>query len=140
MAFAGLNSQSDSRDMAEINMIPLIDVMLVLLVIFIITAPMMTNAVKINLPATAAPPNPTQPDQVQLSITADNRIYWNNDAVDANELRNRMQTAARQTIPPEIQIRADGDIAYRRVAQIMATAAGMGLTKLALITDPKAGK
>jgi biopolymer transport protein ExbD len=140
MAFGGLNSQSNSRDMAEINMIPLIDVMLVLLVIFIITAPMMTNAIKINLPATAAIPNPTQPDQVQLSINAGNQVYWNDAVVDTNELRSRMQSAARQTTPPEIQIRADGDIAYRRVAQIMATAASMGLTKLALVTEPESGK
>jgi biopolymer transport protein ExbD len=79
MAFGGFDKHSDSKPMAEINMIPLIDVMLVLLVIFIITAPLLTHAVKIELPKASSQPNITQPDNGQLGINAQGIVYWNGD-------------------------------------------------------------
>ena len=138
MAFGGLSDSPDSQELAEINMIPLIDVMLVLLVIFIITAPLLTHAVKINLPTAASTANPPQADTVQLAIDATGQVYWNGDKVDAPGWKARMQQSARQTPQPEIQIRADADIAYRQVAQIMSDAAGAGLAKLGFVTDPPA--
>ena len=79
MAFGGLNSGARSQDMAEINMIPLIDVMLVLLVIFIITAPLLTHAVKVELPQASSTPNPPKPETINLSIQADGSVFWNAD-------------------------------------------------------------
>lgn len=137
MAFGGLNTQSNTPTMAEINMIPLIDVMLVLLVIFIITAPMMTNAVKIDLPTATSTPNPIKPETVQLSIDANNQIFWNDEKIDTAALNAHLQQAASHSPQPELQIRADGDVAYRQVAEIMSDVASAGLTKLAFVTNPK---
>jgi len=137
MAFGGLTNDGGDSDNAEINMIPLIDVMLVLLVIFIITAPLMTHAVKVDLPQASSQPNEVKPETVNLSIQADGSVYWNAEAVDAAAWQARMDAAAQQTPQPEIHIRADGDLAYRNVAQIMADAAHAGLTKLGFVTDPK---
>ncbi|OYW25972.1 MAG: biopolymer transporter ExbD [Hydrogenophilales bacterium 12-63-5] len=138
MAFGGLTNDSGDGDNAEINMIPLIDVMLVLLVIFIITAPMMTHAVKVNLPQASSQPNEVKPETIQLSIQADGAVFWNAEAVDAAAWKTRMATAAQQIPQPEIHLRADGNLAYRHVAQIMADAARAGLTKLGFVTDPRA--
>ncbi len=137
MAFGGLTQTGAPRDVAEINMIPLIDVMLVLLVIFIITAPLLTHAVKVDLPRAVSTPNPIKPETVNLSIKADGTVYWNAVEVDQAEWQARMQQASGQTPQPEIHIRADGELAYRHVAQVMADAARTGLTKLGFITDPR---
>jgi len=137
MAFGGLMNEAGDGDNAEINMIPLIDVMLVLLVIFIITAPLMTHAVKVDLPVASSQPNDIKPETVNLSIKADGTVYWNADPVDATAWQAKMDLAAVQTPQPEIHIRADGDLAYRNVAQIMADATRAGLTRLGFVTDPK---
>ena len=137
MAFGGLSAGSGDSDNAEINMIPLIDVMLVLLVIFIITAPLMTHAVKVDLPQATSQPNEVKPETIQLSIKADGSVYWNAEPVDAAAWQARMDAAAQQTPQPEIHIRADGELAYRHVAQVMADAARAGLTRLGFVTDPR---
>lgn len=137
MAFGGLNTNNGPKEVAEINMIPLIDVMLVLLVIFIITAPLLTHAVKVDLPQAVSTPNPVKPETIHLSIRADGEVFWNAEKVDANTWREKMQDASSQTPQPEILIRADGELAYRHVAQIMADAARAGLSKLGFVTDPR---
>ena len=137
MAFGGLTNETGDSDNAEINMIPLIDVMLVLLVIFIITAPLMTHAVKVDLPVAASQPNEVKPETINLSIQADGTVHWNAEPVDATAWQARMDAVAQQSPQPEIHIRADGDLAYRNVAQIMADAARAGLSKLGFVTDPK---
>ncbi len=137
MAFGGLTAGSPPKDVAEINMIPLIDVMLVLLVIFIITAPLLTHAVKVDLPKAASLPDQPRPETVQLSIQADGAVYWNAEKVDAAAWRAKMQAASQQTPQPEIQLRADGELAYKHVAQVMADAARAGLSKLGFVTDPR---
>jgi biopolymer transport protein ExbD len=136
MAFGGLTDNSGDGDNAEINMVPLIDVMLVLLVIFIITAPLMTHAVKIDLPQASSEPNEIKPETINLSIKADGSVFWNAEAVDAAAWQARMGAAAQQMPQPEIHLRADGDLAYRHVAQIMADAAKAGPVKLGFVTDP----
>ncbi|MGV8991356.1 MAG: ExbD/TolR family protein [Thiobacillus sp.] len=138
MAFGGLNTGARSQDMAEINMIPLIDVMLVLLVIFIITAPLLTHAVKVELPHASSTPNPPQPSTINLSIQADGSVFWNAEAVDAAAWQAHMGAAAQQTPQPEIHIRADGDLAYKHVVRIMSDAAKVGLTRIGFVTDPRA--
>ena len=137
MAFGGLLNDAGDGDNAEINMIPLIDVMLVLLVIFIITAPLMTHAVKVDLPVASSQPNDVKPETINLSIKADGSVYWNAEPMDQTAWRAQMDLAAAQTPQPEIHIRADGELAYKNVAQIMADAARSGLTKLGFVTDPK---
>ncbi len=137
MAFGGLLNEAGDGDNAEINMIPLIDVMLVLLVIFIITAPLMTHAVKVDLPVASSQPNDVKPETINLSIKADGSVYWNAEPMDQTAWRAQMDLAAAQTPQPEIHIRADGELAYKNVAQIMADAARAGLTKLGFVTDPK---
>src|SRR5215475_13222390 len=102
MAFGSFDRKSSSQPMAEINMVPLIDVMLVLLVIFIITAPLLTHAVKLDLPKASSTPNLTRPDNVQLAIDAANELYWNGSIVDRATLRERLAAAAKFQPQPEV--------------------------------------
>jgi biopolymer transport protein ExbD len=136
VAFGGFSKGSAQAPMAEINMIPLIDVMLVLLVIFIITAPLLTHAVKVDLPKASSHANQTKPDNVQLAIDAAGIVFWNGEILDRSGWRSRMDAAAAQQPQPEVHIRADGAVAYRRVAEVMADAARAGLTRIGFITDP----
>ena len=110
MAFGGFSKEGNATPMAEINMIPLIDVMLVLLVIFIITAPLLTHAVKVDLPKAASQPNITKPDNVQLAIDAAGHVYWNGEVLDRSGLRSRMDAAVQQKPQPEVHIRGDAEI------------------------------
>lgn len=123
------------RHLAEINMVPLIDVMLVLLVIFIVTAPLLTHAVKIDLPHAVADATPPQ-SPVQLAIRDNGDTYWNGEPVTPETLEQRMGDAARQTPPPELRIHADRLTPYERVAQAMATASRLGLTRIGFVTIP----
>ena len=136
MAFGGFNKQANSAPMAEINMIPLIDVMLVLLVIFIVTAPLLTHAVKIDLPKAASNPNITKLDNVQLAIKADGQIFWNGEAIDDPSLAVRFAAAAKVEPQPEVHIRAERTTRYERVAKVMSEAAQTGLTRIGFITEP----
>jgi biopolymer transport protein ExbD len=136
MAFGGFDKGSAPAPMAEINMIPLIDVMLVLLVIFIITAPLLTHAVKVDLPRASSQVNLTKPDNIQLAIDQAGVVFWNGEAVGMPQWRSRMAAAAKLRPQPEVHVRADGDVAYRRVAQVMSDAAKVGLTRIGFVTDP----
>jgi biopolymer transport protein ExbD len=125
--------------MGEINMIPLIDVMLVLLVIFIITAPLLTHAVKVDLPKASSAPNLTRPENIQLALDAEGRIWWNGEEVEEAALEARMQAAAKRDPQPEVHLRADGGLAYRNVAKVMSKAAKSGLVRIGFVTDPREG-
>ncbi len=137
MAFGELTHDAGDGDNAEINMIPLIDVMLVLLVIFIITAPLMTHAVKVDLPQASSQPNEIKPETIQLSIQADGAVFWNAEPVAPAAWQARMGAAARQTPQPEIHLRADGELAYKHVVRVMSDAARVGLTRIGFVTDPR---
>jgi len=136
MAFGGFIKEGAPAPMAHINMIPLIDVMLVLLVIFIITAPLLTHAVKVDLPRASSQVNLTRPENVQVAIDRDGIVHWNGEVLDQSGWRSRMQAAATQHPQPELHVRADGAVAYRRVAQVMSDAAKHGLTRIGFVTDP----
>jgi biopolymer transport protein ExbD len=136
MAFGGFAKNQASQPMAEINMIPLIDVMLVLLVIFIIAAPLMTHAVKVELPKASSAPEDSKPEVVRLTIDAAGAVYWNDQAVDQTGWRAHMAEAARQAAQPELRIRADGSVAYRKVAELMSDAASAGITRIGFVTEP----
>ena len=136
MAFGGFDKNAPTP-MAEINMVPLIDVMLVLLVIFIITAPLLTHAVKVDLPKASSDPNITKPEHVQVAIDDAGVVYWNGEVLERRGWRSRMEGAAAQAPQPEIHIRADGAVAYRRVAEVMSDAAKARLTRIGFVTDPR---
>ena len=136
MAFGGFEQHTDSKPMAEINMIPLIDVMLVLLVIFIITAPLLTHAVKIDLPKAASKPNLTKPDNIQLGINAQGVLYWNGEVVNKSEMQRRMHLASGLQPQPELHLRADKTTQYQTLAEVMADAAQAGLTRIGFVSDP----
>jgi biopolymer transport protein ExbD len=137
MAFGGFNHHRQKESMADINVTPMVDVMLVLLVIFILSAPMFTHAVKLDLPKAQAAGAPQPPDAVKISIDAEGTVYWNDEAVQAADLPPRLAAAARREPQPELQLRADRATRYEAVAQLMAAAQQEGLTKLVFVTDPK---
>lgn len=125
-----------TQPMSEINTTPLVDVMLVLLVIFIITAPLLTHAVKIDLPQASSQPLPEKPEVVTLSIDATGNTYWNDVPMVAGELKTRLESASLQTPQPEVHIRADKNTRYQPLAELMADAQNAGITKLGFISEP----
>lgn len=136
MAFGAFNPHRQQSMMSDINVTPMVDVMLVLLVIFIITAPMFTHAVKLELPQARAAASAQQADTVAIAIDADGKLYWNKDVVDAAALDARLAEAARQDPQPELQLRADKATRYENVARVMAAAQSQGLSKIGFVTDP----
>ena len=105
MAF-GNSFDNDDAVMSEINMTPLVDVMLVLLIIFMLTVPVITHSVNVNLAERDAAPNGIQADTISLSLTSEAQIYWNKDLIDLNELNKRLNDAASQQPQPGVQLRA----------------------------------
>lgn len=136
MAFASFDSKSTGAPMAEINMVPLIDVMLVLLVIFIITAPLLTQAVKLELPKASAQVNDLRPAKVEFSIDAHGALFWNGAPVSRGEAVTRFGLEGQKQPQPEVHLRADKSVAYRFVAQTLADASKAGLTKVGFISEP----
>ena len=135
MAFASLDAGDDNEPLAEINMVPLIDVMLVLLVIFIITAPLLTHAVKLELPKASSQVNQTPPDKVDFAIDATGALFWNGERVERPEAARRFEAEGKKQPQPEIHLRADQSVAYRLVAQTLADASKAGLTKVGFISE-----
>jgi biopolymer transport protein ExbD len=134
MAFG---TQDDSDEvMNEINMTPLVDVMLVLLIIFMITVPVMKHAVEIDLPRTTSQPQDTKPETIRLSVDAQGVYYWNEARIEDAELERRLQEAAVRTPQPELHIRGDRAVRYERVALAMSAAKRAGLHKIGFVTDP----
>ena len=136
MAFGGFDKNMQAAPMAEINMIPLIDVMLVLLVIFIVAAPLQTHSVRIELPKASSQPSQTKPETIQLSIKADGTVYWNSERIEDATLATHMRVAANQSPQPEVHIRADSATPYQTIATVMSAAARAGLHKIGFVTDP----
>jgi biopolymer transport protein ExbD len=136
MAIGSFDGRGQQGPMAEINVVPLVDVMLVLLVIFIVTAPLLTHSVKIDLPKASSSPNMTRPEHVQLGIREDGSLHWNGATVALEELESHFSAAAMQEPQPELHIRADRQVRYERVAQVMSKAAKAGLVRIGFVTDP----
>lgn len=135
MAFG---TQDDSDDvMNEINMTPLVDVMLVLLIIFIITVPVMKHSVNVDLPKATNQPEDTKPETVRLSVDAQGQYHWNESAITDDELPARLQIEAAKQPQPDLHIRGDKNVRYERVAQAMAAAQRAGVRKIGFVTDPQ---
>lgn len=136
MAFGSMQDSGRQAPMAEINVVPLVDVMLVLLIIFIITAPLLTHSVKIDLPKAESTPNITQPEHVELAIRAEGSFFWNGEPVALEQLASRFGETASQAPTTELHIRADKLAHYEHVARIMSIAAKAGMIRIGFITDP----
>jgi biopolymer transport protein ExbD len=135
MAF-GTQDETDEV-MNEINMTPLVDVMLVLLIIFIITVPVMQHSVNIDLPRATSQPQDAKPQTVRLSVDASGTYFWNEAAITDAELPQRLRAEAAREPQPELHIRGDKAVRYERVAQAMAAAQQAGLRKIGFITEPQ---
>lgn len=136
MAFGGFRQDDSLPLQNEINMVPLIDVMLVLLIVFMITAPLLTHSVKIDLPQASSQPTEEKPETVSLSIDASGQLFWNDDAIDAAALPQRLQDAAARSPQPELHLRADRDTRYQMLAEVMTQARSAGIEKMGFITVP----
>ena len=138
MAFGGFNDSKPAQPMSEINVTPMVDVMLVLLVIFIISAPLFTHAIRLDLPAADVKPAPQLAETVTIAINGQGVIHWNETPVDQKELGTRLALAAKNTPQPELQLHADKATRYEVIAQVMAAAQNNGLTKIGFVTEPVA--
>lgn len=135
MAFGTQDEPDDV--MNEINMTPLVDVMLVLLIIFIITVPVMKHAVNIDLPRATSEPEQTKPQNILFSVAADGSYYWNDQKIADSELEPRLAAEAAKDPQPELHIRGDKDVRYERIAQAMSAAREAGVRKIGFVTDPE---
>ncbi|MEY5097527.1 MAG: hypothetical protein RJA36_246 [Pseudomonadota bacterium] len=136
MAFGKLSDDDGDEVLSEINMIPLIDVMLVLLIVFIITVPVMQHAVQVDLPQAATQPVKERPATVRLTIDAQGQYHWDQDRISDAELGERLAAAAARQPQPELHINGDKAVRYERVAQAMAAAQRAGLSKIGFVTLP----
>jgi biopolymer transport protein ExbD len=136
MAFASFNAQRTAAPVGEINMVPLIDVMLVLLVIFIVTAPLLTHAVKIDLPHASAQPNVLKPEKIDFAIDAAGQRFWNGERVTREDAAQRFAAAGRLQPVPEVHLRVDEASAYRAVAETLADASRAGVTRIGFVSQP----
>ena len=134
MSFGTQDNNDDV--MNEINMTPLVDVMLVLLIIFIITVPVMKHAVKIDLPRASSQPQDAKPEIIRLSVAATGTFFWNESPVTEADLSYLLRTEATREPQPELHIRGDKAVRYEYVAHIMAAAQRAGLKKIGFVTEP----
>jgi biopolymer transport protein ExbD len=120
--------------MMEINTTPLIDVMLVLIIMLIITIPIQTHAVKLNMPVGNPPPPPTPPEVVQIDVDFDGTVLWNGTIIpNRDELEVKLSSAASQPVQPEVHLRPNKLVQYKSVAMVMASAQRLGITKLGIV-------
>ena len=136
MAFASFDRKSSSQPMAEINMVPLIDVVLVLLVIFIVTAPLLTNAVKLDLPKASSAADIQKPEKIEFAIDASGVLFWNGERLSREDAQVKFSEAGQKRPQPEVYLRADQNVAYRYVAEMLADASKAGLSKVAFVSQP----
>jgi biopolymer transport protein ExbD len=122
--------------MADMNVVPLVDVMLVLLVIFIVTAPLLTHAVKIDLPKASSSVNITKPEHIEFGIRENGDMFWNGEQVTSRQLSERFAAEAAKQPQPEVHIRADRHAYYETIAKVMAAAAKTGLVRIGFVSEP----
>ena len=137
MAFGSLDRKTSSQPMAEINMVPLIDVVLVLLVIFIVTAPLLTNVVKLDLPKASSTVDIQKPEKVEFAIDATGLLFWKGERISREDAVLRFAEEGKKRPQPEIYLRADHNVPYRYVAQTLADASKAGLAKVAFVSEPE---
>src|SRR3954447_5541105 len=126
------------RPLAEINVTPLVDVMLVLLIIFMVTAPLMTSGVSVDLPKTNAQPLNSDSEPLTVTIRADGTIFLQDQGVDLTDLVTKLQAIAKNNPERRIFVRGDKDLAYGRIMEVMGTITNGGFTKVALLAEQPA--
>jgi biopolymer transport protein ExbD len=136
MAFGSFDRRTSSQPMAEINMVPLIDVVLVLLVIFIVTAPLLTNVVKLDLPKATSAADIQKPEKVEFAIDANGGLFWKGERITREDAIARFAEEGRKRPQPEVYLRADQNVPYRYVAETLADASKGGLSKVAFVSEP----
>lgn len=136
MSFGSFDSKSSSATMSEINMVPLIDVMLVLLVIFIITAPLLSHSLQINVPQVTAQPVEQTPAAIDLAIDESGALFWNDQPIALEDLQSYFARESGVIPQPEVRIRADVSTRYGVLAQIMGAARQAGIKRLGFVTQP----
>jgi biopolymer transport protein ExbD/biopolymer transport protein TolR len=135
MAFGRLERTTGPQPMADINMTPLIDVMLVLLVIFMITAPLMTSSLKLELPRSDAALPSDAPQSISVAIDPKGQLFFGDEPVQPAEFTRRVVNAARQNPQTEVQLRADRSVAYGRVAEVIGIVQKAGLTRIGFVAE-----
>ena len=137
MAFGSFDrNKNSSAPMAEINMVPLIDVVLVLLVIFIVTAPLLTNTVKLDLPKATSSADIQKPEKIEFAIDATGSLFWNGERISREDAQAKFLEEGKKRPQPEVYLRADQGVAYRYVAETLADASKAGLSKVAFVSEP----
>ena len=138
-SYAAMNAppeEDDERAMSEINTTPLVDVMLVLLIVFMITIPVITHTVPVDLPRVRNLATQTKPENVNISVNKDGQTFWNQSLVDTNQLLERLKGAAVLKPQPEVHVRADQQTRYEYVGRVILTAQRAGIQKVGFITEP----
>ena len=132
----GMSGGNDNDTMSEINVTPFVDVMLVLLVIFMVTAPMMTQGMMVELPKAEANSLPQSEKQLNLTITEDGQFYINKEPLSGTEMQTKLSALAQVSADRDVLINADGRVPYQKVAELMSIATQAGFTKIGMITQP----
>jgi biopolymer transport protein ExbD len=137
MTASGTGMEEDDKPMSEINTTPLVDVMLVLLILFLITIPVITQSVKVDLPKAANIPTQTKPENINIAVDAAGNIYWNTALVPSQEaLLDRIKVVAVMDPQPEIHVRGDRATMYEHIGRVMVTCQRGGIQKVGFITEP----
>jgi biopolymer transport protein ExbD len=132
----GAPLNSTERPMAEINVIPLVDVMLVLLVVFMVTAPLLTHAVRLDLPKARSHSSSTQARHIEIVIQRNESLYWNGELVSSAELEKRAAQLATTAPATEIHLKGDAAVPYGKIAQLLSSLSQHGLSHIGFVTDP----
>ena len=137
MTASGTGMEDDDKPMSEINTTPLVDVMLVLLILFLITIPVITQSVKVDLPKAANIPTQTKPENINIAVDAEGRVFWNTALVpDQDALLERIKQVAVMDPQPEIHLRGDRGTAYEHIGRVMVACQRGGIMKVGFITEP----
>ncbi len=137
MAFGSFERKTSGSPMSEINMVPLIDVVLVLLVIFIVTAPLLTQTVKLDLPKASSNPDIVKTEKIEFAINGTGVRYWNGEVISRENAALKFAEEGRKRPQPEIYLRADKSVTYSFVAETLADASKVGLGKIAFVSEPE---
>jgi biopolymer transport protein ExbD len=136
MGLGKLGAGSKGQPVSEINVVPLVDVMLVLLVVFIVTTPLLTHAVKLELPRASSHPNVTRADRVEIAVQRDGRIHWDGEPVTRDEFGRRAAALAGRAPDTEIHLKGDAAVPYGEMARTLSVLARQGMTRIGFVTDP----
>lgn len=140
MAFGTLERTKGSQPISDINVTPLVDVMLVLLVIFIITAPLMVSSIKLDLPKTEAAQQSDEQNFVSISLDKNGAVFLNDKPIDLAALKAALAQRAQGQPDTEVQLHADSTVPYGKIVEVMGLAQGVGLKRIGFVADPQAAQ